>query len=1072
MSAPSVVRFSDVSLRYGKTVALERITLEIPAGLTIGLIGPDGVGKSSLLALAAGARALQTGAVDALGGDMRSRRHRERVCRRIAYMPQGLGKNLYPTLSVEENLQFFARLFGHDADERRRRIDALTRSTGLFAFLSRPAGKLSGGMKQKLGLCCALIHDPDLLILDEPTTGVDPLARAQFWDLIARIRSERPAMSVIVATAYMDEAQRFDWLIAMDAGRVLATGAPAELLARTGCDSLEAAFIALLPEDERRGHKPVTLEPLRADAQTGTAIEARGLTMRFGDFTAVDHVSFRIRRGEIFGFLGSNGCGKSTTMKMLTGLLPATEGTAQLFGKTVDPKDINTRRRVGYMSQAFSLYSELTVRQNLVLHARLFGVPAAEIDARVDEMARRFGLADIYDMLPDSLPLGMRQRLSLAVAMVHKPELLILDEPTSGVDPVARDSFWQLMIDLARRDRVTIFISTHFMNEAQRCDRISLMHAGRVLASDAPAALVRARGAATLEEAFIGYLVDASAQEAQDAQEAQGGAGERAAGESLAGRGAATDGDADGAHARPAAYANGAAQHRAPDADAAGTDVAAETGARDDARTAHAAGHSAGNDVRATVGSEVGSDVGSEVASEAGLAAGAESGSERGVAHGAERAREPAADAGAAIDVEPGASAESATAAVAPARHAESAATSPRAGNAPAGTPFAAAPAEPPHRAFSAQRALSYMWREMLELRRDPVRATLALIGSLVLMCVIGIGISLDVEDLTYAVLDRDQTELSHDYALNLSGSRYFVERPPIADYAALDRRMRDGELSLAIEIPPNFARDVERGAPAQIGMWIDGAMPQRAETIRGYAIGMHTMWLADKARHRLGVTLAPRAEVVTRYRYNPDVKSLPAMIPAVMPLLLLMLPAMLTALAVVRERELGSILNLYVTPVTRTEFLIGKQVPYVVLAMLNFLLMTMLARIAFDVPVKGSFMTLLLAVLIFNVVATGIGLLASTFTRSQVAAIVMTIIGTMIPTVQFAGLLTPLSSLEGTGRLIGLVYPATYMLSISRGVFNKALSLHDLYSQFWPLAACVPVILGATILLLKKQER
>lgn len=1062
MSAPSVVRFSDVSLRYGKTVALERITLEIPAGLTIGLIGPDGVGKSSLLALAAGARALQTGAVDALGGDMRSRRHRERVCRRIAYMPQGLGKNLYPTLSVEENLQFFARLFGHDADERRRRIDALTRSTGLFAFLSRPAGKLSGGMKQKLGLCCALIHDPDLLILDEPTTGVDPLARAQFWDLIARIRSERPAMSVIVATAYMDEAQRFDWLIAMDAGRVLATGAPAELLARTGCDSLEAAFIALLPEDERRGHKPVTLEPLRADAQTGTAIEARGLTMRFGDFTAVDHVSFRIRRGEIFGFLGSNGCGKSTTMKMLTGLLPATEGTAQLFGKTVDPKDINTRRRVGYMSQAFSLYSELTVRQNLVLHARLFGVPAAEIDARVDEMARRFGLADIYDMLPDSLPLGMRQRLSLAVAMVHKPELLILDEPTSGVDPVARDSFWQLMIDLARRDRVTIFISTHFMNEAQRCDRISLMHAGRVLASDAPAALVRARGAATLEEAFIGYLVDASAQEAQGGAGGRPGAGERAAGESLAGRGAAPDGDADGAHARPAAYANGAAQHRAPDADAAGTDVAAETGARDDARTAHAAGHSAGNDVRATVGSEVGS--------EAGLAAGAESGSER--------AREPAADAGAAIDVEPGASAESATAAVAPARHAESAATSPRAGNAPAGTPFAAAPpshaapAEPPHRAFSAQRALSYMWREMLELRRDPVRATLALIGSLVLMCVIGIGISLDVEDLTYAVLDRDQTELSHDYALNLSGSRYFVERPPIADYAALDRRMRDGELSLAIEIPPNFARDVERGAPAQIGMWIDGAMPQRAETIRGYAIGMHTMWLADKARHRLGVTLAPRAEVVTRYRYNPDVKSLPAMIPAVMPLLLLMLPAMLTALAVVRERELGSILNLYVTPVTRTEFLIGKQVPYVVLAMLNFLLMTMLARIAFDVPVKGSFMTLLLAVLIFNVVATGIGLLASTFTRSQVAAIVMTIIGTMIPTVQFAGLLTPLSSLEGTGRLIGLVYPATYMLSISRGVFNKALSLHDLYSQFWPLAASVPVILGATILLLKKQER
>ncbi|KWZ48452.1 ABC transporter [Burkholderia savannae] len=1053
MSAPSVVRFSDVTLRYGKTVALDGITLDVPAGLTIGLIGPDGVGKSSLLALASGARALQTGGVHALDGDMRSRRHRERVCRRIAYMPQGLGKNLYPTLSVEENLQFFARLFGHDAGERRRRIDSLTRSTGLFPFLSRPAGKLSGGMKQKLGLCCALIHDPDLLILDEPTTGVDPLARAQFWDLIARIRAERPTMSVIVATAYMDEAQRFDWLIAMDAGRVLATGAPAELLARTNCDTLEAAFIALLPEDKRRDHKPVKIEPLRADAQAGAAIEARGLTMRFGDFTAVDHVSFRIRRGEIFGFLGSNGCGKSTTMKMLTGLLPATEGTAQLFGKEVDPKDINTRRRVGYMSQAFSLYSELTVRQNLVLHARLFGVPAAGIDARIDEMARRFGLTDIYDTLPDSLPLGMRQRLSLAVAMVHKPELLILDEPTSGVDPVARDGFWQLMIDLARRDLVTIFISTHFMNEAQRCDRISLMHAGRVLASDSPAELVRARGAATLEDAFIGYLVDASAGEADGAD---------AHAEAAAATGARTNAEAKGiVKADPEAEnlperASGR-EHAAAIEAGANTEVDVGTGARAEAAT------DIGNDAHARRAA-------ADTAAHAAADIAARDRDETAIRTETEaRAASPAALPTALPAASP---TESPT--ESPAESTPPARSNPSARSAPlvAAPRSATLASEPPHRAFSAQRARSYMWREMLELRRDPVRATLALIGSLVLMCVIGIGISLDVEDLTYAVLDRDQTELSHDYALNLSGSRYFVERPPIADYAELDRRMRTGEVSLAIEIPPNFARDVERGAPVQIGMWIDGAMPQRAETIRGYAIGMHTMWLSDKAQHRLGVTLAPRAEIVTRYRYNPDVKSLPAMIPAVMPLLLLMLPAMLTALAVVRERELGSILNLYVTPVTRTEFLIGKQVPYVVLAMLNFLLMTVLARLAFDVPVKGSFMTLLLAVLIFNVVATGIGLLASTFTRSQVAAIVMTIIGTMIPTVQFAGLLTPLSSLEGTGRFIGLVYPATYMLSISRGVFNKALSLSDLYSQFWPLAASVPVILGATILLLKKQER
>ncbi|PTX04411.1 multidrug ABC transporter ATP-binding protein [Achromobacter mucicolens] len=907
-AVPPVASLSDVGLRYGKTQALDGITLDIPAGRMVGLIGPDGVGKSSLLALVAGARAVQQGKVMVLGGDMASRRHREAVCPRIAYMPQGLGKNLYPTLSVEENLQFFGRLFGHDAAERRRRIDSLTRSTGLSAFLSRPAGKLSGGMKQKLGLCCALIHDPDLLILDEPTTGVDPLARAQFWDLINEIRAQRRGMSVIVATAYMDEAQRFDWLIAMDDGRVLATGTPAELQDRTGAQTLEAAFIALLPEEKRRGHKPVEIVPLAVDEHAGIAIEARDLTMRFGDFVAVDHVNFRIRRGEIFGFLGSNGCGKSTTMKMLTGLLPASEGQAFLFGQEVDPRNIDTRRRVGYMSQAFSLYGELTVRQNLVLHARLFHVPEADIPARVQEMVTRFGLDGVLDALPQNLPMGVRQRLSLAVAMVHKPELLILDEPTSGVDPVARDGFWNLLIELARKDHVTIFISTHFMNEAQRCDRISLMHAGKVLVSAAPDEIIRLRGASSLEAAFIAYLIDAGA----------------------------------------------------------GT----------------------------------------------------------------------AADTAAAPPIED-----------------------------------AAPPAPPARREFSLHRAISYMWRESLELRRDPVRATLALLGSLLLMFVMGYGISLDVEDLRYAVMDRDQTGLSQNYSLNLSGSRYFIEHPPITDYADLDARMRSGELSLAIEIPQGFARDVERGKPVQIGVWIDGAMPQRAETIRGYVLGMHQGWLAQQARERLGASAQLPVSVETRFRYNPDVRSLPAMVPAVIPLLLLMMPAMLTALAVVREKELGSIINLYVTPVTRLEFLLGKQAPYVALAMLNFLLMALLAVTLFGVPIKGSFGTLMLAALIYNVVATAIGLLASTFTRSQIAALFFTMIGTLVPAVQFAGLLNPVSSLEGAGRLIGQVYPATHMLIISRGVFSKALGLHDLYASFWPLLISIPIILGASALLLKKQE-
>ena len=514
-----VVRLSHVSLNYGKTEALKDVSLNIPAGQMIGLIGPDGVGKSSLLSLISGSRIIQKGDVWVMGGDMRQKSHRNVTCPRIAYMPQGLGKNLYHTLSIEENLQFFGRLFGHDAKERRHRIDELTRSTGLYRFLDRPAGKLSGGMKQKLGLCCSLIHDPDLLILDEPTTGVDPLARVQFWQLIDRIRSVRPHMSVIVATAYMDEAQGFDWLMAMDDGKVLDTGSPQELMVKTGTDNLEAAFLKLLPEEKTAGHKEVVIPPLDSDGEI--AIEALDLTKRFGDFTAVDSVSFRIRRGEIFGFLGSNGCGKSTTMKMLTGLLPVSDGQVWLFGQEVDSSNLEARNRVGYMSQAFSLYSELTVLQNLEMHAKIFNVPVDEREARVQEMLTHFDLVEVRDSLPDSLPLGIKQRLSLAVAMVHRPELLILDEPTSGVDPVARDTFWQYLVALSREDKVTIFISTHFMNEAIRCDRMSMMHAGKVLDSDEPAALVEKRGAETLEEAFIGYLLEAEAEDSAGEEDAE-----------------------------------------------------------------------------------------------------------------------------------------------------------------------------------------------------------------------------------------------------------------------------------------------------------------------------------------------------------------------------------------------------------------------------------------------------------------------------------------------------------------------------------------------------------------------
>lgn len=906
-TSPPVALLEHVGQQFGATIALRDISLTIPARRMVGLIGPDGVGKSSLLSLIAGARTIEQGNVMVLGGDMRDVHHRREVCPKIAWMPQGLGKNLYHTLSVYENVDFFARLFGHDKAERELRINELLQSTGLAPFRDRPAGKLSGGMKQKLGLCCALIHDPQLLILDEPTTGVDPLSRAQFWELIDSIRQRQPAMSVLVATAYMEEAERFDWLVAMNAGEVLATGSAAELKAQTGSQTLEQAFIALLPEAQRQAHRAVVIPP-RDSREEEIAIEARGLTMRFGNFVAVDHVNFRIARGEIFGFLGSNGCGKSTTMKMLTGLLPASEGEAWLFGQPVDPKDIATRQRVGYMSQAFSLYSELTVRQNLELHARLFHIPDGEIPGRVAEMCERFMLTEVEDAFPVDLPLGIRQRLSLAVAVIHRPEMLILDEPTSGVDPVARDMFWQLMVDLARQDQVTIFISTHFMNEAERCDRISLMHAGKVLASDTPQALVEQRGSNSLEEAFIAWLKEA----------------------------------------QPS--------------------------------------------------SPVPEEPTSAVASHSGHTA--------------------------------------------------------------------------PRQAFSLRRLFSYSRREALELRRDPVRSTLALLGTVILMFIMGYGISMDVEDLRFAVLDRDQTLSSQGWSQNLAGSRYFIEQAPLHSYDELDRRMRDGELAVAIEIPPNFGRDIARGTPVQIGVWVDGAMPNRAETVRGYVQAMHLAWLQEMA----GRQSSPQRDtslisIETRYRYNPDVKSLPAIVPAVIPLLLMMIPAMLSALSVVREKELGSIINLYVTPTTRSEFLLGKQLPYIVLGMFNFFLLCALSVFVFGVAHKGSFLTLTLAALLYVTIATGLGLLISTFMKSQIAAIFGTAIITLIPATQFSGMIDPVASLEGPGRWIGQIYPTSHFLTIARGTFSKALNISDLWGSFIPLLIAVPLVLGLSVLLLKKQE-
>jgi len=903
MTGPAI-RLAGVSHRYGKTLALDGVDFEVPAGIMAGLIGPDGVGKSTLLGIVAGVTRIQSGTVHVLGADMARGGERRGAGARIAYMPQGLGRNLYPTLSIEENLDFFGRLFGQGARERAARIDELVEATGLAPFRDRPAGKLSGGMKQKLGICAALIHDPDLLILDEPTTGIDPLSRRQFWELIERMRARRPGMSVIVATAYMEEADRFDWLAAMHGGRVIAKGSPAEIRAASGAETLERAFVALLPEAERAADQPLPDWP-RIPQDGAPAIEAEGLTRRFGDFTAVDHVSFRIEKGEIFGFLGSNGSGKSTTMRMLTGLLPASEGEARLFGQLLDANDMETRRRVGFMSQAFSLYSELTVRQNLVLHAQLFQLPMRDIPARVEEMLARFGLAEDADKRPDKLPLGMRQRLQLAVALVHRPEVLILDEPTSGVDPVARDSFWRILIELARKDGVTIFLSTHFMNEAERCDRISLMHGGKVLAVGSPAELKAERHMATLEDVFIAVLQEG-----------------------------ATEAPPHVAEAEPV-----------PD-------------------------------------------------------------------HAAARPRR-----------------------------------------------------------FDARRLWAYAWREALEIVRDPARLAFALVGPAILLLTFGFGISFDVEHLRFAAFDQDQSAQSRQLLESFQGSRYFDEQPPIGEPDEIERRLQSGDIQVAIEIPPDFGRDLLRGLQPEVAVWLDGAMPFRAETARGYVAGLVQGYVADAAARHAGqpVSLYP-VEIETRFRYNQAFKSTHAIVPSVIGLLLVLIPAIMTAIGIVKEKETGSIANFQSTPVTKVEFLLGKQLPYVVIAFVSFLTLVVITWLVFGVPVEGSFWALALASLAYVLATTGFGLFISSFVRSQVAAIFATAIIAIIPAVNFSGLLVPVSSLSGSGRWIGLAFPSAWYQPISVGVFAKGLGIADVWPNYLALIGFGLLYIAASIVALKKR--
>jgi ribosome-dependent ATPase len=639
-------------------------------------------------------------------------------------------------------------------------------------------------------------------------------------------------------------------------------------------------------------------------------IEAEGLTRQFGDFVAVDHVSFKIDRGEIFGFLGSNGCGKSTTMKMLVGFLPASSGTCKLFGQPMGSDDMQARRNVGYMTQAFSLYGELTVEQNLELHAQLYHLPKDKVGPRLADLLERYDLKAFANVRPDSLPLGIKQRLQLAVAVLHEPAILILDEPTSGVDPIARDSFWITLINLSRDDGVTIFVTTHFMNEAARCDRISLMHAGKVLAVGAPQELVKERGSSSLEDCFVGYL-----------------------------------------------------------AEAAGIDLS-------------------------------------------------------------KKAEAP-----------------------------------------PAG--IEAAEAEPAKR-FSLGRLWAYARRETVELLRDPIRLAFAALGPIVLMLAFGYGISFDIENLATAAFDQDDTSQSRELLQGFEGSRYFSMQPPITSTEDMERRLRSGNTQIVVEVPPGFGRDLLNKRQPEVDATVDGAMTFRGETARNYVKGVISTQ-GEELQREISRPGSPNAwssnDIETRFRYNQAFLSVNAMVPSVFMLMLCLIPAIMSAIAVVREKETGSIANFRSTPITRFEFLIGKQLPYVAVAMVNFVALFLMAVFVFNVPLKGPFLTLLIATIVYVFATTGFGQLISSFVRTQVAAVFATAILSIVPAVNFSGLFAPVSSLSGTAKIIGLSFPSAWYQPVTVGVFAKALGFLDLWRNIVAITIIGLAFLLVSLLLLRKQE-
>jgi len=986
LRAEAVVRrFADAATRR-QVEALSGVSFTVPSGALTALVGPDGAGKTTLMRLAAGLLVPDGGRLEVLGLDVA--REPQAVQDRLGYMPQRFG--LYEDLSVQENLDLYADLHGVAPDERRARYARLLEMTDLARFTTRLAGQLSGGMKQKLGLACTLVRRPDLLLLDEPTVGVDPLSRRELWGILEQLVRDE-GLSVLVSTSYLDEAERCAQVLLLREGRLLAQGTPeslrrvaegrtfmltppqgelpralqARLLARPDAvlDAVPHAgrvhvIVADAPEAAARaaGVQASALEPVQArvedgfmvllrnaqarvaaEAQAapppspagpaastanddGPVIEVKDLVRRFGDFTAVAQTSFSVRRGEVFGLLGPNGAGKTTTFRMLCGLLPPSGGTLRVAGLDMRSAPGHARRQLGYVSQKFALYGNLSAAENLAFFAGAYGLPPAEAQRRVDDVAREFGLEDHLATPSAQLPGGYRQRLAMAAALLHRPGILFLDEPTSGADPLARRDFWQRITALAQGG-TTVVVTTHFMEEAEYCDRLVIQDAGRVLALGTPGEIrQRAGDAADMEQAFIAIV-----------EQARRGSRE------------------------------------APKSEAA------------------------------AIGQPF-----DPVDSQA--------------------ARQPSAEAR--------------------------------------------------HRFWSRLRSLTR--KETRQLLRDRANLAFGLVLPIALILLFGYGITLDVTDAPVAVVLEDASPQAREAVSGLQRTPWihpvFVPTMAEAETLIVDRRV-DG----IVRVPSDFASALAAGR-AHVQLVVHGSDAATARVVQSYvqgALAQATLEDADAAgagpardpRVDLAAN-APRpghVQVESRLWFNVANTSTWYLVPGLLVLIMTLVGAFLTSLLVAREWERGTMEALLVTPARPLEILLSKMIPYFGVGMLGCSLCLVAARWLFHLPFEGSVALIVLASMLYLVVALGMGLLISSVTKNQFLASQVALIASFLPAMMLSGFLFDLRNVPVVVRAVAQVLPATHFLELVKtlllagdvgSVVKRDLALLALYAVGFVVAA------------------